>query len=465
MTAFAWTDLEVRRALGLRLDLARDGLRFTEISTDTRTLQPGALYLALSGDRFDGHDFVADAVAGGARAVVVSRALPAARDIVTYPVDDTLVALGRLAHHRRMQLDCPVVAITGSSGKTTTKDFLAAALATARRTHATRGNRNNRVGVPLTLLETPQESEAVVVELGTSEPGEIRALTEIVSPDVGVVTTVGASHLEGLGSVEGVLREKLDLLRVLPKGAKAVVGDEPSNLVEEARRIMPQVRVAGWSDRADERARPAGAEADAFGRYRFRWHGHGVSVPMPGRHAVSNALLALTVADLLGVPAAKAAQGLERASTAGMRGQTRTIGGLTVLVDCYNANPQSARAALELLEAYGAPSGRAAVLGTMLELGDASPRYHDEVLADALARDIDVVLAVGGFAEAAERMATPSDRVLIAEDWRSGYPLLKQRLAGEEVVLLKASRGVALEGMLDLLEADFGPDETEEARG
>ncbi len=465
MTAFAWTDLEVRSALGLRLDLARDGLRFTEISTDTRTLQPGALYLALSGDRFDGHDFVADAVAGGARAVVVSRALPAARDIVTYPVDDTLVALGRLAHHRRMHLDCPVVAITGSSGKTTTKDFLAAALATARRTHATRGNRNNRVGVPLTLLEAPQESEAVVVELGTSEPGEIRALTEIVSPDVGVVTTVGASHLEGLGSVEGVLREKLDLLRVLPKGAKAVVGDEPTSLVEEARRIMPQVRVAGWSNRADERARPTGAEVDAFGRYRFRWHGHVVSVPMPGRHAVANALLALTVADLLGVPAAKAAQGLEGASTAGMRGQTRTIGGLTVLVDCYNANPQSARAALELLEVYGAPNGRAAVLGTMLELGDASARYHDEVLADALARDIDVVLAVGGFAEAAERMATPSDRVLIAEDWRSGYPLLKERLAGEEVVLLKASRGVALEGMLDLLEADFGPDETEEARG
>lgn len=465
MTTFAWTDLEVRRALGLRLDLVINGLRFTEISTDTRTLQPGALYVALSGDRFDGHDFVADAVAAGARAVVVSRALPAARDIVTYPVDDTLVALGRLARHRRMHLDCPVVAITGSSGKTTTKDFLAAALATTRRTHATKGNRNNRVGVPLTLLEAPQESEAVVVEVGTSEPGEIEALTDITSPDVGVVTTVGASHLEGLGSVEGVLREKLDLLRGLPKGAKAVVGDEPVTLVDEARKILPQVRVAGWSDRADERARPAGAEADAFGRYRFRWHGHVVSVPLAGKHAVSNALLALTVADLLGVPAAKAAQGLERAAPAAMRGQTRTIGGLTVLVDCYNANPQSARAALELLEAYGAPNGRAAVLGTMLELGESSPRYHEEVLTDALARDIDVVLAIGGFAEAAKRMSAPADRVLVAKDWKSGYPLLKDRLAGDEVILLKASRGVALEGMLDLLESDFGPDETEEARG
>ena len=462
MTAFAWNDEEVRRALGMRLDLARDGLRYSEISTDTRSIRPGALYVALSGDRFDGHDFVADAVAGGATGVVVSRALPAARDVVVYPVDDTLVALGALARHRRRELECPVVAITGSSGKTTTKDFLTAALSTVRKTHATRGNRNNRVGVPLTLLEAPESAEMVVLELGTNEPGEIRVLTAIASPDVGVVTTVGESHLEGLGSLEGVLEEKLDLLRGLPKGARAVVGDEPPELVTAAREILPQVRVAGWSERADERARPSGAEPDAFGRYRFRWHGHDVSVPLPGRHAVSNALVALTVADLLGVPAARAAQGLEGAETADMRGQTRTVGGLTLLVDCYNANPQSARAALDLLEEYAAGAGRVAVLGTMLELGPGSADLHDRVLRDALDRDIDLILAVGGFAAAAERLAADLDRVVRAADWRTGYPLLAERLRGDEVILLKASRGVALEGMIDLLEADYGPDETEE---
>lgn len=461
MSQFPWTDLEVRRALGMRLDLASEGLRYSEISTDTRSIQPGALYVALSGDRFDGHDFVADAVAGGAKGVVVSRALPAARDVVVYPVDDTLVALGALARHRRRELECPVVAITGSSGKTTTKDFLTAALATVRKTHATRGNRNNRVGVPLTLLEAPDDAEVVVLELGTSEPGEISALTAIASPDVGVLTTVGESHLEGLGSLEGVLHEKLDLLRGLPKGARAVVGDEPPELVAAAREILPQVRVAGWSERADERARPSSAEPDRSGRYRFRWHGHDVAVPLPGRHAVSNALVALTVADLLGVPAARAAQGLEGAKTADMRGQTHTVGGLTLLVDCYNANPQSVRAALDLLDSYAAIGGRVAVLGTMLELGEQSDALHDRVLADALSRNVDLFLAVGGFAEAADRLSADPERVLRDADWRTGYPGLQSRLQGNEVILLKASRGVALEGMIDLLEAEYGPDEAE----
>jgi UDP-N-acetylmuramoyl-tripeptide--D-alanyl-D-alanine ligase len=458
MTGFSWTDLEVRRALDLRTDLAREGLSFSEISTDTRTIRPGALFVPLVGDRFDGHDFVADAVAGGARGVVVSRSLPAARDVPVYPVDDTLVALGALARHRREQLECPVVAITGSSGKTTTKDFLAAAVGGVRRTHATRGNLNNRVGVPLTLLATPDEAEVVVLELGTSEPGEIRALTEIARPDIAVLTTVGHSHLEKLGSLEGVLDEKLDLLRHLSPEGRAVVGDEPPVLVERAREIRPRVRVVGWSERADENARPRDPETDAFGKIRFRWHGHSVSVPLAGRHAVSNALLALTVADLLGVPASKAAQGLQGAQTAAMRGQVKTIGGLTVIVDCYNANPESVRAALRLLEGYGASAGRVAVLGSMLELGSASEQLHREVLADALAGDIDLVLATGAFGAAAQKDFPEESRVVAAPDWKVGYPLLRNRLAGEEVVLLKASRGIALEGILPLLEADFGAD-------
>jgi UDP-N-acetylmuramoyl-tripeptide--D-alanyl-D-alanine ligase len=464
VTQFWWTDLEVRRALEMRTDLARVDLGYSEVSTDSRSIRPGALYVALSGDRFDGHDFVADAVAGGATGVVVSRALPAARDVVVYPVEDTLTALGALARHRRRALECPVVAITGSSGKTTTKDFLTAALSTVRKTHATRGNRNNRVGVPLTLLETPDDSEAVVVELGTSEPGEIEALTAIAIPDVGVITTVGESHLEGLGSLDGVLQEKLDLFRGLPKGARAVVGDQPSELVASAREILPQVRVTGWGERADERARPVEAKPDRSGRYRFRWHGHEVAVPLPGRHAVSNALVALTVADLLGVPAAKAAQGLESAEISGMRGQTHTVGGLTLLVDCYNANPQSVRAALDLLDSYAATAGRVAVLGTMLELGERSDALHDRVLRDALSRNVDLILAVGGFSGAADRLSADPDRVLRDADWRTGYPRLQSRLRGDEVILLKASRGVALEGMIDLLEADYGPEEGEEAR-
>lgn len=458
MTLFPWTDLDVRKALGLRVELADADVAYTAVSTDSRTLEPGALYVALTGERFDGHDFVADAVAAGASGVVVSKPVPAARDVRTYPVDDTLVALGALAAHRRTRLDCPVVAITGSAGKTTTKDLLAAALRRTHRVHATRGNRNNRVGVPLTLLDAPSDAEVVVLELGTNEPGEIGTLTAIARPDGAVLTTVGESHLERLGSVEGVLQEKLDILRGLVEHGFAVVGDEPPALPAAAREIVPGARVAGWSERADRDLRAEGAEAGSDGRYRFSWHGHEVHVPMPGRHAVVNALLALAVAEWLGVSPEAAVRGLEGARTADMRGQLRNVGGLTLLVDCYNANPQSVRAALALLEEIRTPAPKVAVLGSMLELGEASDRLHDEVLADAVGRDIGLVVATGAFSDAAARVDRDDDeRILAATTWREAYAFLRERLRGDEYILLKASRGIALEGVLPLLEADFGP--------
>jgi UDP-N-acetylmuramoyl-tripeptide--D-alanyl-D-alanine ligase len=466
MTDFVWTDLEVRRALGLRTDIGREDVAYSEISTDTRTLRPGALYVALIGDNFDGHDYVADAVAGGAIGVVVARSVPAAREVTVYPADDTLVALGALAAHRRLKLECPVVALTGSTGKTTTKDFLAAALSGVLRTHATRGNMNNRIGVPLTLLAAPDDAEVVILELGTNEPGEIRTLTAIARPDIALITNVGESHLEGLGSVAGVMEEKLDLLRGLEAEARAVVGDEPSELPGAARAIRPGVKVAGSSERADDDARPEAIEVDAFGRHRFHWHGVAVTMPLPGRHAVSNAVLALAVAEMLGAGTDEAVDGLQRAKTGDMRGQVRTIGGLTVIVDCYNANPPSVRAALGLLESYEASSRKVAVLGTMLELGDASSRLHDEVLDAALRRKIDLVVATGGFSEAARRKGVARDaRVLTAADWRAAYPDVRERLEGDEVMLLKASRGIALEGMLPLLEADYAVTVEQEGGG
>jgi UDP-N-acetylmuramoyl-tripeptide--D-alanyl-D-alanine ligase len=456
MTAFAWTDAEVRRALGLEGDLAAESVPYTGVSTDSRQVGEGELYVALVGKRFDGHDFVADALARGARGVVVSRATAAAPPSRTYRVQDTLVALGALAAHRRASLRAPVVGITGSAGKTTTKDFTAAALGAAKRVHATRGNLNNRVGMPLTLLAAPEDTEAVVLEMGTSEPGEIRVLARIARPDVGVVTTVGEAHLEKLGSFEGVLEEKLDLLRNLAAGGRCVVGDEPPVLAERARTLCKGLRVAGWSSRADPDLRPEGAHFDADGRYCFYWRGESVAVPLAGPHAVTDALLALAVADLLGVPPADAARGLASAATNPMRAEVRRIGGLAVIVDCYNANPQSVGAALDILEGQAVAARRVAVLGTMLELGAESPRLHGEVLKRALAKHIDLIVATGGFARAAAELGVADgDRVLAADDWREAYPLLRARLEGDEVVLLKASRGIALEEILPLLEADF----------
>jgi UDP-N-acetylmuramoyl-tripeptide--D-alanyl-D-alanine ligase len=460
MTAFSWNDASVREALGLRVELADEASTFSGVSTDSRAIGEGDLYVALVGDRFDGHDFVADAFAKGARGAVVSRQVTTEPNMALYPVDDTLVALGALAARRRDALDVPVVAITGSSGKTTTKDLARAALGSARRVHATEGNLNNRIGMPLTLLATPAEVDVVVLELGTNEPGEIKTLATIARPDVAVVTNVGESHLEKLGSLDGVLQEKLDLLRSLAAGGSCVVGDEPELLADSARSICAELRVAGWSERADDDLRPDDVEADVFGGFRFQWRGHSVTLALPGRHAVANAMIALAIADIVGVSARDAAQGLATAQPGAMRGEFRRVGDVTLIVDCYNANPQSVRAAMDLLEGQSGAARTVAVLGTMLELGDQAAALHESVLRDALALDVDLIVATGLFSEAAETIGVDDVRVLRAEDWREAYPELRSRLDGGEVVLLKASRGVAMEGILLLLESDFGAGDT-----
>lgn len=463
--AFVWTDRVIREALGLRTDQGGE-VEYTGVSTDSRTAVEGDLYVALVGDRFDGHDFVADAAAAGAKGAVVSRPVVGAERLQIYPADDTLVALGALAGYRRRSLPARVVAITGSAGKTTTRELTAGALASAGRVHASRGNFNNRVGLPLTLLAAPEDADVVVAELGSSEPGEIALLTDIARPDIGVITTVGESHLEKLGSLAGVMREKLDLLRGLDEGARAVVGDEPSSLPGAAREIVPDCRVAGWSDRADGDLRPGDVEVDHWGYHGFAWHGARVSLGIPGRHVVVDALLALAVADLLDVAAGPAAEGVSAVRASGLRGEVRRVGKLTLLVDCYNANPPSVRAALDLLEAHGHEVRRVAVLGSMLELGERGPALHREVLADALSRELELVVATGAFARAAsETSAEERPDVLATEEPRAAYTLLAKRLEGGEVVLLKASRGVSLERLVPLFEEDFGGDDVEDEAG
>lgn len=470
--AFTWTDAEVRRALGLAAGRSGPLADFTGVRTDSRKVKPGDLFVALVGESFDGHDFVAVAVAGGATGAVVSRPAgqgkPRPGGVTYYEVEDTLVALGRLAAHRRAALTVPVVGITGSVGKTSTKDFTRGALGAQLTVHATTGNLNNRIGLPMTLLTTPAEAEVVVLEMGTSEPGEIRALAEIARPTHGILTTVAESHLERLGSVEGVLEEKLDLVRGIAAGGTAVVGDTPAMLPERARALRPGTRVAGWTERADADLRPVDVRVDASGKHGFEWRGERVALAVPGRHLVTNAILALAVAELLGVDPARAAAGVSAVQPGWMRGETTRVGGLTLLLDCYNANPASTRAALDLLELQASAPRRVAVLGSMLELGPGSDHLHAEVLAYALTRGVDVVVATGLFASAAERIAAVrgGPRLVAAETLAEAYPLLKAELRGEEVVLLKGSRGVALESLVPRLREDFAPgDPVPDAQG
>lgn len=462
MSAFGWTHRRVQEALALRDVPAFAGTTFTGVSTDTRTLAGGELFVAIAGDTFDGHDFVSDAVAAGAAGVVASRAVALEASLPVYRVPDTLVALGQLARHRRRRHTAQVVAITGSSGKTTTKEFLRGALQRSYRVHANPGNLNNRIGLPLTLLEAPDAAEVLVLEMGTNEPGEIETLTAIAEPDIAAVTTVSDAHLEKLGSLKGVFREKLALVAGLYGRGAVVVGDQPPALPERARELHPNVRVAGWSASADADLRPQNPQPDPQGRYFFDWRNQRVHLQVPGLHAVYDALIALAISDLLQTPHGPAVRGLEQYRPQGMRGEQLHAGDLTLLLDCYNANPQSVRAALDLLSLIPSAGRRVAVLGSMLELGDRSEALHDQLLRETLSRAVDVVLALGEFAAAAERLRGTGregrDTALLAStDAGEGYALLREHLEGNELILLKGSRGVALERLVPLIEADFGP--------
>jgi UDP-N-acetylmuramoyl-tripeptide--D-alanyl-D-alanine ligase len=366
---------------------------FSRIWTDTRTLREGDLFVALEGATYDAHDFLSEAASRGAAGAVVHRSAPSENLLPLFPVDDTLVALGDLARYRRRTFRARVVAITGSSGKTTVKDLLRRALETTHRVHATPGNLNNRIGLPLTLLATPPDTTVVVVELGTSEPGEIGILTRIAEPDLGVVTTVSEAHIEQLLSLEGVLEEKLALVDGVSEAGRVVVGDEPPELARRARERRPDCVVTGLSPRADERWRGELVEADDRGRWKVHLPATEFRCGMPGRHGVKNTLTALATAELLGVTIGDALDAIRN----------------VLILDCYNANPQSTRAALELLRERRGGGTRVAVLGSMLELGPRGIDLHRDVLAEALESGVEIVVAVGAFADAAAEIGATEE--------------------------------------------------------
>ena len=439
-----WDSKRVIDALGVP---GPRGLPFTGVSTDTRDLKPGSLFVALQGDRFDAHAFLDQARAGGAAAAVVRRGTPAVNGLPYFEVADTLAALGLLARARRRLLapGSPVVAVTGSSGKTSTKEMIRAVLATSYRVHATSGNLNNLVGVPLTILAAPDDAEALIVEAGASVPGEIPRLRDVIEPTIAVITNVGYAHVEGFGSLAGVMQEKLALV----EGARmAVVGTDPPELAREARRRAPTV-VAGTG--AGAQVRPDSAELDAEGHPRLTWRGHAVTLPVVGFHQIENAMLALAVGREAGTDPARAVGALAGVRLPAGRGAVLSLGGLTVIDDTYNANPGSLRWALKLAH-WLADRGRrplAVVVGTMLELGSESARLHAAAAAEIAALRPALVAAVGEFVPAFEPYrVTLGERLITAPDAEALGPRLQAALTGNEIVLLKASRGVALERVL-----------------
>ncbi|MEO8561988.1 MAG: UDP-N-acetylmuramoyl-tripeptide--D-alanyl-D-alanine ligase [bacterium] len=437
-----WTLDRVADALG---DGPRGPTELTRVATDTRGIGAGDLFVALKGEKFDAHDYLSDAVAKGAAALVVHDAPRAAGlGVPVYVVDDTLRALGRLACYRRLAMGKPVVGVVGTNGKTSTKELLRAALGSALRVHATVGNYNNLVGVPLTLFAMPDDVQVAVIEMGTNSLGEVAALRDIVRPDVVVVTSIAEEHLEGLGDLDGVLREELSAC----DGAVAIVPASQPEVVAGARTRARRVVSAGL-DAGDLRAERWGIEPDGQGWLELE--GVTIRVPLRGVHNLRNAMLAIAVARDAGVSLDKIAAGIVAMPAPPMRVNFETHGSATIINDAYNSNPGSARAALELLEHAGAGRQRVAVLGTMLELGAQTDRLHDEIALAALASPFELVVGVGVFAEALARVAPHERRVVTGVDPASTWEALRSRLHRDAVILLKGSRGVRLERFVPLI--------------
>jgi len=446
--AARFTASEVCQALAL--PAGETAGEFSSISTDTRDLQPGALFVALRGERFDGAEFVGLAESLGAAGAVVSAGSDHSQvGFPVFTVADTTTALGDLARHHRRRCDARVVGVTGSSGKTTVKEMLAHALGSEKRVHATRGNLNNQVGLPLSILAAAEDAEVWVLELGTSEPGEIGRLTAIAEPDDAVITTVGPAHLEGLGDVTGVLEEKLDLLRGASASGCAVVGELPEDLPTRARKVRRDVVTAGLGPRSDFRPSEwhVGPE-----QARFTIAGVDYSVPVGGEHHLRDALIAAATASGLGVSPEGVARGLAQYRPVGLRGALIQVENLTVVADCYNANPESFAAAIRDCSDVFPGRRLAAVVGTKLELGAAESAAHAEVAEDLVRAGFTFVVALGAFQSAFQAMSLPEGvRVLHSATVQAAADELAGGLEGDEVLLVKASRGVRLEGVIDAL--------------
>ncbi|MFN8544753.1 MAG: UDP-N-acetylmuramoyl-tripeptide--D-alanyl-D-alanine ligase [Candidatus Binatia bacterium] len=465
-----FTLAEVLAATGGELERVGAHVTFAGVTTDSRAVGAGQLFVAIRGDTHDGHAFAAQAAARGAGAVLVESGvldpLPPG-GVIT--VRDTLAALGDLAAAHRRRRPARVVAITGSNGKTTTKEMLTGICGRAlgeAQVLRTRGTQNNLVGLPLTLLRLGDGEAVAIVECGMNGPGEIWRLAEIASPDVGVITCVSRAHLEGLGSLHGIAEAKAELYRRLRPSAVAVVNaDDPH--VAAAAECFP-----GRTVRFGMTAEPATLDVQALDvadegleGLRFRLRAGDETTPvrlaLPGRHNVTNALAAAAAAHALGIRAEAIAAGLATFRPPAMRMEVqRTRAGLTIVNDAYNANPASMAAALAMLAATPA-ARRAAALGEMRELGAATAAAHAEVGAGAARAGLDALFLLGAHAAATRDGAIaaglPPDRIVVAATHEELASRLRAWCRAGDVLLLKGSRGSAMEEVLPHLDPELDP--------
>jgi len=444
------------------------GVEVVGVSTDSRTVRPGDLFFAIRGDSFDGHEYVEDAFAKGACAAVVSEARLSTGGPGDGPrlfVPDTVDALLQLSGWYRDRFEVPVVAITGSNGKTTTKDMAASVLSKHYRTAKTRGNYNNHIGVPMTLFELTSEHEAAVVEMGMNHVGEIARLAEAAKPTVGVITNVAEAHMETMHDVDTIARAKAELLDALPPEGTAILNWDDERVKALWPRGPSSVITFGLSPDAEVRATDVEALPDGVS---FELSDGGrVELPVPGRHNVMNALAAIAVGRAMGVPDADAIAGLAEFEMSPMRMSIERVGAWTVINDAYNCNPGSLGAALEVLVEAAGDRMSAAALGDMLELGATSTRAHREAGARAVELGVDRLYLLGVEVSALEKGAVdagmPASRVRTYESKTALVDSLRKELDESAVLLVKGSRGMRMEEVVELLTAEAPASKSAEA--
>ncbi|HCO75121.1 MAG TPA: UDP-N-acetylmuramyl peptide synthase [Synechococcus sp. UBA8071] len=418
------------------------------VCTDSRQLQAGDFFVPLVGERFDGHHFLAQLPEHKVQAAVVSRSWtePLPSGLLHWRVDDTLLAYQQLALLHRRALAKPLVAVTGSAGKTTTRELIRAALAPLGAIQASEGNNNNDVGVPLTVLGASAADAALVIEMGMRGPGEIERLSRCTEPDLAVITNIGTAHIGRLGSREAIAAAKCEITAGLhPKGTVVIPAGDP---------LLESALAAVWSGRvlrvrlADDPEVESDLVGDVTGD-QLLIGADRLPLQLEGRHNARNLLLAVAVADQLGV-SRKALQAMQ-VTVPGGRNRRLQQGGLTLLDETYNASPEAVLAALELLAAQ--PGRRFAVLGTMLELGERSLELHQEVAARAVQLGLDGLVLVDGGEEgkAMAEVAAPLPHLQLVSHPEDAAAPLAAWLNSGDVLLLKASRGVALERLIPLL--------------
>lgn len=446
---------EVVTACRGRLICGDDELVFSGVSTDTRTIEPGMLFIPIRGENFDGHKFIDKAIENGAAAVLTE--LGGEYSVPAVRVEDTRRAMGRLASYYLNKLNIPTVAITGSVGKTTTKDMVASVLAKRYNVYKTQGNLNNDIGVPLTVFALKPYHTAAVIEMGMNHFGEISYLTSIVKPDVALITNVGVSHIENLGSREGILKAKCEIFEGLKSDGTAIVnGDD--DMLSTLRGKLKGLVMFGTDASLDwyaDNIRERGLDG-----IDCTIHGNGssvcfdVSISVPGRHMVLNALAAAAAGYALGMSAEEIKAGIEDFKPTKMRMDIIHSGDLTIINDAYNSNPVSAMAAVDVLAAE--EGVRCAVLGDMFELGSFAPKLHYDLGEYTAKKGIDIIVAVGELSrelyEGAKQVRNKD--VYYFKTQEEFLENIDSIIRGKMTVLVKASRGMKFEKTTEKLRGE-----------